>query len=274
MKIKCPPWNGQPARYAHVKYDGHFVRVTRTRINSSHPTDLTDQLEPLNLVPHHIPRDTVLLGELHVPGKPASYVKTAIKNQDSNLTITYFAIEELCEATMSEPLAEWSLGGVAAWMAYYRLPFAEYIDIEHDQWTPEELIKSAVDNGYEGVVLKDGNLLNWRKLKPVQTIDLVVTGFEDGKGKYLGLTGALKCSVFTPEGYIEIASVSGMSDDERIEVSLDERSFLGKIVECRYQYLGAQGRLRHPAFIRWRDDKPVRDCGLDQDPALEEFYGR
>lgn len=273
MKIKTPPWNGQPVKYAHAKLDGHFVRASNGRVWSSHPTDLTEQLGhgAVPIIP--ATWGVSLLGELHVEGMPASYVKTAIKAGDERLKITYFAIEELNEPTMAVPLAEWDLPAVEKWMTDHRLPFAPFIEAGGN---PHYLMKHWADLGYEGVVLKNSNLPSalggWYKLKPVQTIDLVVTGFEDGKGKYLGLTGALKCSVYTPNGLVELASVSGMSDAERVEVSLDERSYLGRTVEVRYQYVGAQGRLRHPAFVRWRDDKPARDCTLDQDPALEDYY--
>lgn len=275
MKIKTPPWNGQPVTYAHAKLDGHFVRVRRglndneTLVWTSHPTDITDQM------PFHpgVAPGTSLLGELHVEGMPASYVKTALKAGDERLKITYFAIEELNEPSMAVPLAEWDVGVVHEWFMRHRLSFANYREFhEGEPWSALHVMQDFVRMGYEGVVLKQSNLLGWYKLKPVQTIDLVVTGFEDGKGKYLGLTGALKCSVITSNGYVELASVSGMSDQERVEVSLDERSYLGRTVEVRYQYVGAAGRLRHPAFVQWRDDKPARDCTLDQDPALEEYY--
>ncbi len=134
--------------------------------------------------------------------------------------------------------------------------------------------------GIEGFVFKNGNLLDWHKWKPVKTIDVVVSGFIDGDGKYIGLIGAMACSVYQHvtignrrrSALVEIANVSGMDDRTRILISDDEEGHLGRVAEVAYQYVGSKGRLRHPRFMRWRDDKSALDCDITQDTDLEEYY--
>ena len=110
-------------------------------------------------------------------------------------------------------------------------------------------------------MFKDGNLLNFEKWKPVKTLDAVVTDIKPGKGKYDNQVGALILSV---EGR-EVANVSGMSDAER--AAMGEHN-IGQVVEVAYQYVGSKGRLRHPRFIRFRDDKLPEQCLLSQDSDL------
>ena len=125
----------------------------------------------------------------------------------------------------------------------------------------------------EGFVLKDTPFTGWLKFKPSQTIDLVCTGFEEGDeaGKYVGQCGALIGSIVIEHGtfdcsnnecvvppvYKDIAHVSGMSDAVREAIGPKD---VGRVFECEYQLVAANGRLRHPRFIRWRDDKPASQC--------------
>ena len=44
-----------------------------------------------------------------------------------------------------------------------------------------------------------------------------------------------------------------MSD--RIRWDIDEDKDIGRIVEVEYQRVTRLGKLRHPRFKRWRDDK-------------------
>lgn len=165
-------------------------------------------------------------------------------------------------------------------------------------WRPDELDVAALNleaerRKIEGWMLK-GSGAAW-KVKRESTCDLIVTGTKEGNGKYLGLVGALKCSahavcfdcggfgelrsetedVCTPcpecEGkgtvLVEVANVSGMTDDVREQLSFPDAGdppLLGRVCEVEYNLVAAQGRLRHPRFKRWRDDKPAAECTADQ----------
>lgn len=132
----------------------------------------------------------------------------------------------------------------------------------------------------EGYVLKDHPLSGWWKFKPGRTLDAVVTGIKPGEGKYLGQCGALAVSLYAacicPAGgphdkacpvcipgsdLQEIALVSGMDDLTRSQIDSTD---IGRVIEVEYQLVGDGGRLRHPRFLRWREDKLATECTMDQ----------
>ena len=252
MKI----WDGQPVQWAQHKFDGNYTRIRSGRVFTSHPTEIfipwiTDQF--------NIPAGEVVLGELYVPGKKASAVKTAIKEKDPSLRFVCFEIP-----TMD---AKWGINVVNIQADMWNIPYAPTCRLANDK--PDEWMfnPDLLEQDQEGWVFKLSNSIGHYKWKPIKTIDLIVNGTKDGNGKNLGLVGSLYCSTF--EGH-EVASVGGMNENDRIEMSL--KNPFGRIAEVAYQYVGAKGRLRHPRFIQWRDDKVPQQCGLDQDPELERYW--
>lgn len=225
------------SKYCHLKLDGHQLIVESNYAWTKNFIDLREQLEFV-MLPHM--DGFKLHGELWAPGYRASAVKTLIKERSEHLRFTCWGVEGL---PIDMPLEE-----VWVWCYEHKIDFAPW-------WLeqPAELPEHA-----EGYVFKDGNLLNYRKWKPVLTVDAVVTGIKMAKpGKFFGMVGALVVSV---EGQ-EIANVSGMDDDVRASLSPAD---IGRVVEVAYQYVGSKGRLRHPRFERFRDDKLPSQCTLDQ----------
>ncbi len=267
MKIKVKPWNGQPAKYITLKMDGNFTRITTgelgtVTVETSLPTDITAKCKGYDwLRPHYarLPFGTVVLGELYVPGKTCSVIKTALNEHWPDLMFSAFAVETMPEEAPLEDVSKYCLGYGIDFLRWRRTTVGD---------TVEQLFRDLPIDA-EGYVLKDGNMLNLYKLKPVKTIDLIVDNFMPGAGKYFGKIGSLMCSVH--EG-IEIASVSGMTDEVRDEISANKSKYKGRVCEVAYQAVGARGRLRHPRFIRWRDDKIPLECTLDQDSELERIW--
>lgn len=278
QKIKCSEWRGQPARYAHLKHDGHFTRVVKDELGavacwSSKPTLLElPNIDMLANVYRYVPCGTTLLGELVSKSGRASDVKTAIN--DGDCWLVYFAVEQAPEIPFIGLGQSYVVGPqtplevLSQLFGAWGLPFAEFVTIGDGGCDRGPLDKDALlawadghlDGKAEGVVLKDGNLLNWRKLKRVRTADLLCVGTTDGDGKFLGLIGSL--IVADRDGVVR-ANVSGMDDDTRVEFTLHEP--IGKIIEVEYQYLGAGGKLRHPRFKRVRDDKDRTGITLKED---------
>lgn len=272
-KIKCRTFkHGLPAfSYAQVKLDGIWLRVEHGRALTSHPTDVTERLTHHDWWGHAQrmcdATGCVILGELCAPGRPASQVKSAMARGES-LELIMFALEH---ALID---AEASLESVESMARYYSLPFAPFargqfssiVAAQHaldcKYRAPGECLDEYRGHRVEGLVFKRGNLADWHKWKPVRTIDCVVTAFTDGRGKYEGLPGSLECSI---EGRV-VCDVSGMDDDTR---ELLVPGDIGRVCEVMYQYVGSAGRLRHPRFVRWRDDKSPDECLLSQDPELE-----
>jgi ATP-dependent DNA ligase len=130
----------------------------------------------------------------------------------------------------------------------------------------QELYRHKLDDGEEGLVLKDpkGPWENKRvkhqvKMKAELEADLRVTGIVPGAGKYKGKIGSLM--VESADGGVMSAVGTGLDDDER---SYDSKEFLGKIVAVKYNALitdkkTGQKSLFLPVFVEIRDDKTVAD---------------
>jgi ATP-dependent DNA ligase len=259
-KHRCREWrDGIRCRYAHAKLDGIFLRVTSERVETSLPTDITRHAPMIpGLAGVDLPTDVTVLGELYCPGRPASEVKSCLaRERHLELQFSAFAIE-----THPEDL---ELDRVDWWCRRWGMALAPWITLPG--YVEPSLLGYVVPD-QEGWVLKNGNLGEWYKWKPVMTCDCVVTGSEDGNGKYLGLLGALRLAVYDATGQlVEVARASGMSDAERVQMTEDDLTgrLVGRVCEVSFQYVGSKGRLRHPRFVRWRDDeKRPEECTLEQ----------
>jgi hypothetical protein len=193
-------------------------------------------------------RHASLYCELYAPGEPASMVKSHLaKGKLDLLRIEAFASVDLPTDT--------HLLSVQRYAHELGVPFAPWRAKSWDDW--------AEQDDAEGLVYKNGNLLDWAKRKDLLTADLVVVGTIDGKRANAGLIGSLR--VATREGR-EVASCGGMTRDQRIDMTLEpEGALLGRVVEVAYQYVGSGGRLRHPRFVRWRDDKSADEATQFED---------
>jgi hypothetical protein len=263
VKHKAKTWAGETDfKYAHYKRDGIWLEVTQGHAYSSQLTVLTHQVEHLEWFQNlktNAPASASVYGELWVPGQPASYVKSALAKGEQ-LSFDMFAASNLNHAA---PLEE-----VGRFATYLKVNLCPFLTLDSTRGSIVELQAGELPEDTEGYVFKNGNLLDWCKWKRELTIDCVVTGFVDGRGKNLGLTGAILCSVYHKGQLVEIANAGGFTDRERIHISADEESYLGRVAEITYQYVGSNGRLRHPRFKRWREDKMPHECTSDQDGDL------
>jgi DNA ligase-1 len=127
--------------------------------------------------------------------------------------------------------------------------------------------KSAVENGYEGIMIKDPQAVYeckrstaWLKLKPFIEVSLEVTDVEEGTGKNAGRLGALVCSGVDDGKTITVNVGSGFSDELRDSVWCQRSSVIGQIVEVRAdavtQNQDGSYSLRFPRFLRFRGFEP------------------
>jgi DNA ligase-1 len=126
--------------------------------------------------------------------------------------------------------------------------------------------KDAIDNGYEGIMIKDIDAkyvckrhVAWLKQKPFIEVSLEITAVEEGTGKNEGRLGALVCSGVDDGKTIVVNVGSGFTDDQRIEFWNDRESLPGQIVEVRAdaitQNQDGTYSLRFPRFLRFRGFK-------------------
>lgn len=155
-------------------------------------------------------------------------------------------------------------------------------------------LAASRDAGMEGVVAKrlDSTYLPsrrsraWLKVKHTRTMDLVVGGYRPGKGRRSGTLGSLLLG-FHEGGRLRYAGHTGTGFTEAMLADLRRRlrprrtsPFDGEVprehtrdavwcvpnlvVEVAYGEWTAAGMLRHPRFLRIRDDKAPEECTRDQ----------
>jgi len=128
---------------------------------------------------------------------------------------------------------------------------ANYDDIK--QWHDE-----FVGNGYEGAMIKDldapykfGRGPEVMKLKTFHDVDLKIEKLLEGTGRHQGKLGSV---VVNFDG-VEVQVGSGFSDELRETVWSDPKTFVGRMIEVRYQEVTPDGSLRFPTFVCFRNDR-------------------
>jgi DNA ligase-1 len=123
--------------------------------------------------------------------------------------------------------------------------------------------KSAIENGYEGLMLKDPTApyeckrtKSWLKMKPVIEVSLEIADIEEGTGKHAGRLGALVCTGVDDGRLIRVNVGSGFSDHDRDEFWAARADIIGQVVEIRAdvvtQNQDGSYSLRFPRFLRFR----------------------
>jgi len=103
-----------------------------------------------------------------------------------------------------------------------------------------ELNKSAVEGGYEGVMIKDPQAIyeckrthSWLKAKPFIEVTLKVISVEEGTGRNAGRLGAILVEG-KDDGYeYSLSCGSGFSDIQRQEYWSEREDLIGQLVEIR-----------------------------------------
>jgi DNA ligase 1 len=148
---------------------------------------------------------------------------------------------------------------------FERLDLVEHHLCNFNEYQINKLSKEVIENGVsgidEGVVIKIADApyvfkeksKYWCKVKPVETLDLEVTGFYLGKHgtRLQNIVGGL---IVNYKG-VEVHVGSGLSDAQRLEF-LDE---LPEIIEIEYKEVTPDGSLREPIMKSIRNDKLTHD---------------
>ncbi len=129
------------------------------------------------------------------------------------------------------------------------------------------MFKDILKSGGEGIILK--NLDHpWEakrstqivKMKEILEIDLKVTGWQEGTGKYKGMMGALECE--NKDGSIVVSVGTGFVDEHRNKFTKDYS--IGKVITIQYNAVIDRKSdniksLFLPVFVEFRPDKEVAD---------------
>lgn len=261
---------------------------------------------------------TVLDGEVDVPGHPFECVQT-VMGSDPDKSVMWQMENGYARFTVFDvlfldgkdvrvlPLAsrkhllkvlffgEDMFGCVSDW-----IQLIEYTSTR--SWDDvEAAFEDAVARGEEGIVVKDLECpygKGWRKLKVEKTYDVIVMGFQEGRGEFKEMVGSLEFGLYDPEtqeveylgrcsgmaggnfewvtDYTEDGSVvpckprqqgswmrivgEDQPEGSRAWFTLNQDSILGTVIEIGCKGLTAKGKPRHPQFKRLRPDKPATEC--------------
>ncbi len=138
----------------------------------------------------------------------------------------------------------------------------------------QDIFQKFLSEGQEGIILKNPNM-KWSdtrskdqvKFKDWKDCDLIVTGWIEGKGKYVGMLGKLLCE--SSDGKIKV-DVGGSDKDTKILTDEFRRTtkpedIIGKIVTVKYNARIKDKRrpeydsLFLPGLVEVREDKTVAD---------------
>lgn len=111
--------------------------------------------------------------------------------------------------------------------------------------------KKAIDNGYEGLVIKSASHLyqlkrswDWMKLKAQDPEEVNIVGFNEGTGKYKGTLGSLRC--IRSNGVL--VDVSGFTELMKDHIWRNQSLWFGEVIEILYHEETPDGSLRHPRY--------------------------
>ena len=159
---------------------------------------------------------------------------------------------------------------------------------------PVDLLQHACADGWEGLIAKradstyrSGRSSDWRKLKCTLDQEFVVGGWTDPTGKRPGV-GAVLIGYYDDAGNLRYAGKVGSGFDDR-ELADLQRRFAGLaadaspfadatgvraahwvrpelVIDVAYSEWTTDGRLRHPRFERFREDKAAAEVRRERSP--------
>lgn len=130
----------------------------------------------------------------------------------------------------------------------------------------QDIFQGYLAEGFEGIILKDGVGV-WEdkrsktqiKFKGELECDLKIVAVEEGKGKAVGMLGAIICE--SADGIVKVNVGSGFNDAQRKQYW--KENLVDKIVAVKYnariKNKSGEESLFLPVFIELRDDKDVAD---------------
>jgi len=187
------------------------------------------------------PNDTILIGELFVPGGISQDVRSVLAKEPTKTGIfeAFYHSKSKSRESFVDNMKSFGIPYIAS---------PEETNLSLENLPPD----------YEGYVLKRDFYPrritgHWVKVKGRETCDLRITGAEIAvKGRHIGRIKSIDCA--SDSGSI-VCKVGVMDDTTRKFVTDNLQSCIGKIIEVGYQLRTRDGSLRHPRLERFREDK-------------------
>jgi len=265
-----------------VHRDGSTVRVWTRNLN-----DITEKVpEVVSVVRGFGIRRLVLDGEIlgmAPDGTPLAFQESV----SSATTVTPYFFDLLHDGTSD--LLDAPLRDRAARLEDVVGSFAIPGRITSDPAAGQAVMDEALDMGHEGVVVKDADSTyqagrrgkGWLKVKPVDTLDLVVLAVEHGSGRRRGWLSNIHLGARSTEdgSFVMVGKTFKGMTDEMLEWQTRRFRDLaiaddGRVVSLRPEQVvevaidGVQASTRYPGgaalrfarVVRYRDDKSPSDA--------------
>ncbi|MCG8435899.1 MAG: hypothetical protein MJA83_17895 [Gammaproteobacteria bacterium] len=135
----------------------------------------------------------------------------------------------------------------------------------HISNAPSVWESKVLGEDYEGLIFKNSQA-SWGspfgRMKRQVTMDYVCMGFEDSDSDtYQGWGVASVVGGLFVDGKLQqVCRVSGLTDELRGDFFINREHYVGTVFEATGKKVSKRGSLRHPNFIRWRDDKLPELC--------------
>ena len=164
----------------------------------------------------------------------------------------------------SQTLANWYLH-LADMLPNVKVCGYETLDLDTEEGQEEfaSINSRAIDQGYEGIMIKDPMAVyetkrthSWLKQKPFIEVTLEVTDVEEGTGRNEGKLGAFVCEGVDDGKSIRVNVGSGLTDADRDSFWTERDATIGQLVEIRAdaitQNQDGTFSLRFPRFKTFR----------------------
>lgn len=251
--------------FAEVKYDGercHCLISERDGVTllSREGKEIQGQEALKRDLWRFFPKNVMVDGEL-MNGR----FGTRLKDNAPFVAFDILALEEFRQRGVSVPFearrAYLEAQCEAAASNIIQLSRGFVVDTQEEADT---FFMEVVGNGGEGIMLKKldqpyhfGRKTNWLKVKPVETADLPIVNYFDGRKGNEGLLGGV---VVEHKGVTtEVGSGFSLAERERW-AGAKALELVGKVAEVRYEKLTPYGALLFPVWVRLREDKSREDC--------------
>jgi DNA ligase 1 len=273
------------------KLDGARIQAHKAggevRVYSRALRDVTDDMAGVVEVVDRLNADRLVLdGEalaLRADGRPAAFQDSM--RRDAPLTPFFFDVLAVDDVDLLDaPLQERRQALIRLIPARHRVPGTEVENAEEGG----TVLADALAAGHEGVMVKDPHAsyeagrrgAGWRKVKPVQTLDLVVLAAEWGSGRRRGWLSNLHLGARDPAGgFVMLGKTFKGLTDETLAWQTDallarEQRREDHVVHVRPELVvevafeGLQVSRRYPGGLalrfarvrRYRDDKTAQDA--------------